>query len=30
MFHGLELENVCENPKTHIQHLHKYKCYAKV
>ena len=28
-FDGLELQNVCENPKTHIQHLCKYKCYAK-
>ena len=29
MFDGLELQNVCKNPKTHIQHSYKYKCYAK-
>ena len=30
MFDGLELQNVCESPKTHIQHLCKYECYARV
>ena len=25
---GLELWSVCENPKTYIQHLCKYKCFG--
>ena len=29
-FDGLELQNVSQNPKAHIQHLCKYKCYARV
>ena len=28
-FDKLELKNVCENPKTDIKHLCKYKCYAR-
>ena len=30
MFDELRLQNFCENPKTHIHHLRKCKCYARV
>ena len=29
-FDKLALKNVCENPKTDIKHLCKYKCYVRV
>ena len=29
-YHGLELQSVCEDPKTQIQHLCKYKCFWKI
>ena len=29
-YDGLELKSVCEDPKTHIQHLCTYKCFGRI